>query len=66
MFLERIICLIISIKLFWNMGIFVDEHNTSPDIISGGDFWLYVDWLRLGFTSVICVLSGISLFSDNK
>ena len=48
------------------MGILVDKHNTSLEIISGGDFWLYVDWLRLGFTSVICVLSGISLFSDNK
>ncbi|MBB6713930.1 hypothetical protein [Clostridium gasigenes] len=65
-FILSIICLIISIKLFWNMGIFVDEHNTSPDIISGGDFWLYMDWLRLGFTAVICVLSGISLFRDNK
>ncbi|MBU3109056.1 hypothetical protein [Clostridium gasigenes] len=65
-FILSIICLIISIKLFWNMGIFVDEHNTSPDIISGGDFWLCMDWLRLGFTALICVLSGISLFRENK
>ena len=30
-FLLSIISLIISLKLFWNMGIYVDEFNTSAD-----------------------------------
>lgn len=65
-FLLSVICLVISLKLFWNMGIYVDEFNTSPDVVLGGNFWLYMDWLRLGFSTFICVLSGISLFRKNK
>ena len=48
------------------MGIYVDEFNTSPDVVLGGKFWLYMAWLRLGFSALICVLSGISLFRKNK
>jgi hypothetical protein len=65
-FLLSIVCLVISFKLFRNMGIYVDEFNTSPDVVLGGDFWLYMAWLRLGFSALICILSGISLFSQNK
>ena len=65
-FLLSIICLVISLKLFWNMGIYVDEFNTSPDVVLGGKFWLYMAWLRLGFSALICVLSGISLLRKNK
>jgi hypothetical protein len=65
-FILSIVCLIISVKLFVNMGIFVDEFNTSPDVVCGGALWLYMDWLRLGFTALICILSGISLFRKNK
>ena len=46
-FLLSLISLLISLKLFWNLGIFVDEHALSPDIVNGGDFWLAMDWLRL-------------------
>ena len=38
---------LISLKLFWNMGVYVDGAGTSPDKVCGGDFWLYMDWLRL-------------------
>lgn len=61
-FISSIICLIISIKLFWNMGIYVDEYSTGPSVVCGGDFWLYMDWLRLGLSALICVLSGKNLF----
>lgn len=61
-FLLSIISLIISLKLFWNMGIYADEYNTTPSIVCGGEFWLYMDWLRLGANALICILSGISLF----
>lgn len=65
-FLLSLICLVISINLFWNLGIYVDEFNTSPDIILGGNFWLYMNWLRLGFSALICILSGTILFHKNK
>lgn len=63
-FVLSLICLIISLKLFWNLAIYADEFNTSPDVVLGGEFWLYMNWLRLVLSGVICVLSGISLFKD--
>lgn len=61
-FVLSLICLLISLKLFWNMGIYVDEFNTSPDVVLGGNLWLVADWIRLGFLALICVISGIKLF----
>lgn len=66
-FILSLIALFISIKLFWNMSVFVDEFNTSPDVVLGGEFWLYMNWLRLGCLSIICILSGVNLLkSSNK
>ncbi|GAA0866035.1 hypothetical protein [Paraclostridium tenue] len=63
-FVLSFICLIISLKLFWNLAIYVDEFNTSPDVVLGGEFWLSMNWLRLFLSGGICFLSGISLFND--
>lgn len=63
-FVLSLICLIISLKLFLNLAIYADEFNTSPDVVLGGEFWLYMNWLRLILSGAICVLSGISLFKD--
>ena len=65
-FLLSIISLIISLKLFWNMGIYAAHLNTSADVVLGGNLWLYMDWLRLGFSALICILSGINLFAEKK
>lgn len=61
-FLFSLASLLISLKLFWNLGIFVDEYNLSPNTVNGGDFWLLMDWLRLLLLFVLCVVSGISVF----
>lgn len=45
------------------MGIFADEFNTSPAVVTGGEFWLLMDWVRLGFSALICLLSGMTLLS---
>ncbi|MGG4554572.1 hypothetical protein [Paenibacillus humicus] len=58
--------LIISLKLFWNMGIFVDEYGLSPSAVNGGDFWLLMDWLRLLLLFLLCIISGVNLFNDDK
>lgn len=65
-FILSIICLIISIGLFINHGIFADEFNTSVDVINGGSIWLMMDWVRLGVSIVICILSGINLFRKEQ
>lgn len=62
-FVLSTISLVISVKLFYNMGIFADEFNTSPAVATGGEFWLLMDWVRLGFSALICLLSGMTLLS---
>lgn len=51
----------ISANLFYNMGIYVDEHNTTPSVVYGGNFWLIMSWLRLGLLGIITVVSEIQL-----
>lgn len=65
-FLLSLICFLITFKLVFNMGVYVDEFNTSPDVVLGGEFWLNMYWLRLGVSGLICLLSGISLFCKDK
>jgi hypothetical protein len=48
------------------MAIFVDEYNSSPSIVDGGDFWLTMDWLRVLLLLLLCVISGISIFKGEK
>lgn len=60
-FILNVICLLISLKLFWNIAIYVDEFNTSPDVVLGGSLWLTMDWIRLGALILLCILSGIRL-----
>ncbi|MDH6669822.1 hypothetical protein M2277_000466 [Paenibacillus sp. LBL] len=59
-----LISFVISLKLFWNMAIFSDEHGSSPSIVNGGDFWLLMDWLRLFLLFLLCVVSGVSVFKS--
>lgn len=61
-FLLSFVSLVISIKLFWNSGIFVDEYNLSTSIVNGGDFWVMMDWLRLILLFLLSVISGINIF----
>jgi hypothetical protein len=65
-FLLSLFSLFISVKLFWNLGIFVDEYGLSPGIVNGGDFWLTMDWLRLLLLFLLCVVSGISIFKAKE
>lgn len=58
-FVCSLAALCISLRLFWNLGIYVDEYNTSPVSVSGGEFWNLMNWLRLLLLAVITVISGI-------
>ena len=60
-FVLGLICLITDLNLFYNCAIFVDEFNTSPDVVYGGEFWLLMEWATFGFLAIIVLLSGINL-----
>ena len=64
-FVCSLIALAISLKLLWNMGIYVDEHNTIPAAVCGGDFWNVMNWLRLLLLGVTTVVSGIQLLKKS-
>lgn len=64
-FVLSLLLLFISLKLFWNTGIFIDEYNLSPDIVNGGEFWLSMDWLRLLLLFLLCIVSGINMFKNH-
>lgn len=65
-FVLSLLSFFISLKLFWNMGVYADEYGSSPVLVSGGWFWLCMNWARLGLLLVICVISGIKLFTTGK
>lgn len=65
-FLFCTVSFIISLKLMWNLGVFVDEYNLSPDIVWGGDLELYMDWIRLVSLGIASVLSFVNLFLKDK
>ena len=65
-FLSSLIIFIISANLTYQMGIYVDEYNTTPSVVYGGDFWLMADWLRLALSGIMAVISGIALFRIGK
>lgn len=52
--------LMITMKQFINMGIYVDEHGTSPDAVLGGEFDLALAWLKLVLLALAFALSLIN------
>lgn len=65
-FILSLIALVISLRLFSNLGIYVDEHNTSPSVVLGGDFYLFTNWLRLLLLALITAGSGLQLFLERN
>lgn len=65
-FICSLAVLLISMRLFWNMGIYVDEYNTTPSVVCGGEFWLCMDWARLLLSGIAAVLSGIVFFRKDR
>lgn len=65
-FVSSLVIFIISAYLSYQMGIYVDEYNTTPSVVYGGDFWLMADWLRLALSGLMAAVSGLALFRVGK
>lgn len=61
LFVCSAVVLWISLHLFYNGALYVDEYGTSASAICGGDFWNYMDWARLALLGMMTVVSGIKL-----
>ncbi|WP_449537999.1 hypothetical protein [Ferdinandcohnia sp. Marseille-Q9671] len=57
------ISFVISLKLFWNIAVYVDEFGANPTDVYGGDFWLYMAWVRLALLAILTLLSGWKISS---
>ena len=60
-FIPSLISLLITVVLFANLATYVDKHGASISAITGGDFWLYMYWIRLLFLIIITSMSGYML-----
>jgi hypothetical protein len=57
---------IVSVRLHLNLGVYASDYGSSPIQVSGGEFWLNMQWLRLGILLILCILSGVKLFRREK
>ena len=53
---------VIDIRLMWNLGTYVDEAGTSPDIVLGGSAAVGMEWLRLLLSPIIILISSVGIF----
>ena len=69
-FIGSVLALLISLGLFCNIAVYVDDFATypyaSPQAIYGGDIWLYMAWFRLVLLTVVSFISGIKLFKKQE
>ena len=65
-FILSLVSLVISLILFWNLGVYSDEYGSSPVLVTGGWSWLIIDWVRLGLIFILCIISGFKAFTRSK
>lgn len=65
-FVISLICLVIDLRLFVSVFSYVDNYGTTPSLVYGGQFGLYMAWLRLVFLLVLPVLSGLNLIRKRE
>lgn len=60
-FIIILACLIISLMLLWEMGVFCDEYNMTPALVCGSFGGLILYWLRIFLLMVLSILSAIRI-----
>lgn len=61
MFINGIICFLIYIRLFYNVFVFCDQNNSSPQIVYGGNQYLILSWINIGMLLVLCICLFIKI-----
>lgn len=55
LFINGLVCFLIFIKLFYNVFIFCDQNNSTPQIVYGGNQYLILAWINIIMLLVLCV-----------
>ncbi len=58
--------LIMIMKSYWHLGVFVDEHGLSPDDVYGGLFWHLMGVLNIALLVVLTVVTIQTLLAEQK
>ena len=61
-----LISLVITMHRFYNVGIYSDEFGSSPVLIFGGEFGLYLEWVNLFLIFGLFIVSIMNLHSDKE
>lgn len=61
LFCFSLFAFIVSLVLFRNLGVYVNEYGSSPVLVFGGWFWLWMNVARLAVLFIICLISGVRL-----
>ena len=57
--------LLISLKILINLAFFIDDNNLSANIVFGGDWGLYLYWIKLFILIITLILSIISVLKKD-
>ncbi|KIL51573.1 hypothetical protein KP77_10850 [Jeotgalibacillus alimentarius] len=55
-FILSLSSLMIALRLFWNVAIYVDETGSGPAEVYGGNIWLGMAWLQLLLLFVLTIM----------
>lgn len=64
-FLLSLLSLIVSLILFYNTGVYLDESGAHAEDLHGGKWGLNLAWIRLLILFVLTLVSGIALHNDD-
>lgn len=54
-----LISFIISLRIFWNGAIYIEEYGLSLDVMYGGKFWIIMDLFRLILLFILTIITGL-------
>ena len=65
-FLTISIITLCDAKQFYNIAIFCDEYNSSPNIVYGSAEGLLLAWVKLGLLILLSILALLDLLWNTK
>ncbi|MCH4890705.1 DUF2975 domain-containing protein [Acidaminobacter sp. JC074] len=66
LFIISLIATWISLSLFYNGAIYLDESGAGMNQITGGEFWTYMSWLKQILLILLTTILGFKLFSTSQ
>lgn len=66
LFLVVLTITLCEISAFYNIAIFCDEYNSSPDIVYGSEAGLMMNWIKLGLLILLSIFTLLDCLVKRK